>query len=275
MGEKERENREKLQFENELKRLKLSAEYGAQFHKSEEGNLSPEIENQWLKYIENFEKQYHDCKQVSVFQFLGKPEVLPVSKVPEENIEKELERLENLLHEKGIVLDTLCTVDARELYRFITEELFQHEIDDISIEGMTTNFIYEEFHPNDEYDIERTIDDFFLSLFGSFFDMMENNLSKQVTCGKTERMISRKKALTYLNNFKMAYEKLEQNILEIENIEIKDRKASVSFNISYSAFLEKNKQPLTYEGNTTFMLEKDELDYWVIYKFGFPGLEKS
>jgi len=46
------------------------------------------------------------------------------------------------------------------LYRFITEELFKEELDDIKIEGMTHHYIYEEFHPNHEHDIKNRCKEF-------------------------------------------------------------------------------------------------------------------
>jgi len=42
------------------------------------------------------------------------------------------------------------------IYKFITEELFDHEMDDIMLPGFVHHFIYEEFHPNHEYDYAGT-----------------------------------------------------------------------------------------------------------------------
>ncbi|NJO68093.1 MAG: hypothetical protein HC830_01405 [Bacteroidetes bacterium] len=39
-----------------------------------------------------------------------------------ETLSEELDRLMNCLNDNNIVLDTLCPVDDKELYRFITEE---------------------------------------------------------------------------------------------------------------------------------------------------------
>jgi hypothetical protein len=42
----------------------------------------------------------------------------------------------------------------KKLYRFIAEELFFHEMNNVRVKGMVTCFIYEEFHPNAKLDIE-------------------------------------------------------------------------------------------------------------------------
>jgi len=47
---------EQLRFENELEKLKLSATHGAKFFTGE--NVPPEVENEWLKNIIEFEDQF-------------------------------------------------------------------------------------------------------------------------------------------------------------------------------------------------------------------------
>ena len=54
----------------------------------------------------------------------------------------------NILNKNSIQLDTICDVEEREIYRFVTEELFSHKMDNMRIPGMMACFIYEEFHPN-------------------------------------------------------------------------------------------------------------------------------
>ncbi|MBK6536623.1 MAG: hypothetical protein IPG09_02205 [Ignavibacteria bacterium] len=40
------------------------------------------------------------------------------------------------MEENGIVLDTLCDYEDEVIYKFITEELFREETNNIRIEGM-------------------------------------------------------------------------------------------------------------------------------------------
>jgi len=71
-----------------------------------------------------------------------------------------LKQVRSLMEEKGIELDCCCTYDDATIYRFITEELFEVETDDISVGGMMQHFIYEEFHPNHDYDLRRYAKEF-------------------------------------------------------------------------------------------------------------------
>ena len=47
------------------KKKKLTEKYGAKF--SQESNLPSEIENQWLKSIEQYEKAHENSKMVTVY----------------------------------------------------------------------------------------------------------------------------------------------------------------------------------------------------------------
>jgi len=164
---------EKLRMENELKKAKLILEHGAIFSESGESKISPEIENEFLKNIEAFERSFHNSEQIALYDFIHRPEYTLVDEIPESAIGAELAKIMNTLHENEINLDTLCEVPDKELYRFITEELFQHEIDNMRIPGMRTCFIYEEFHPNHDYYISETCKDgikFFMGKETQFYN---------------------------------------------------------------------------------------------------------
>ena len=135
----------------ELRKKELEGKYGASFGQSD--NLSPELESEWLDNIEQFEQLYDKAESIAVWEYIGRPEYRKTYEIEPEKIPFELQNLMNVMNEHNIALDTLCPVDDKELYRFITEELFSHEIDTIQIEGMMLCFTYEEFHPNAEYDI--------------------------------------------------------------------------------------------------------------------------
>jgi hypothetical protein len=135
---------DELKAENELLKIKLELEHGMTHSESK---LSPEMENEWLNYINNFEQRHKDCKRVTVYEFIGKPEFKKPEDLKDEEVEAELDRWLGLMDEKGVSLDVLAEYPPRVIYQFITGELFEHETDDIHIEGMKTWFIYEDFYP--------------------------------------------------------------------------------------------------------------------------------
>src|ERR1700722_17845561 len=110
-----------LKFENELEKLKLQGEFGANFFGGS-GNIPPEMEAQWLKNVRAFEESYNNAPEKTIAEIIGNPDLTPVSEIREENIGAELDNLCRLLAKHNIVIDHDEDVPAREIYRFITEE---------------------------------------------------------------------------------------------------------------------------------------------------------
>ncbi len=149
---------------NEKKRKELEEQYGMIFS-DEEIDLPPDVEGEWLDYIAEFERQFENAERIPIRDFIGNPPIKPLAEIPDEDLESELEALLDLLLENGIHVDFLMDVEDDEAYRFITEELLDEEMDNIRIEGMIHGFIYEEFHPSDEYDSQFWAEHFLDSLF--------------------------------------------------------------------------------------------------------------
>lgn len=161
-----------------MKKKELSENFGGVFDGG--GEVSPEVEGEWLNYIEEFEKPFENARYISVWEYIGKPVYKPLEELTgEEELYCELEHLFELMGQHRVYLDTLRDVEVKELYRFITDDLFTHEMNDIRIEGMNHNFIYEEFYPNAEVDIEQAVDHFLKGtmgkmkeVFGTGYDML-------------------------------------------------------------------------------------------------------
>ena len=162
---------ENLRTENEFLKLKLMLEHGGQFGElDEDGNadLPPEIENQFLNNVLAFEKQFSEHRVVKVYDKIGRPQHFrPAAEIAANEIGKAWDQLNVYLNDHGIDV-SVCSpnVSIRELYRFVTEELFDYETDDMNLPGWTTNFIYDEFHPDPVYDNSRLVEqDLFNDVF--------------------------------------------------------------------------------------------------------------
>ena len=169
---------ESLRMENELLRLKLKAELGADPHSAED--IDPEIENEFLKNVLAFEHNWAKAKPAKVYDLLGKPAFKKAADLSDNEIEEELEKITGLLSEKDIeVYFGEDEYDSRTKYHFITEELFDHETTFAPMPGMTTNFDYEEFHPNHKKDIERRAEEFLSGWFKQSLDEKSWELASQ------------------------------------------------------------------------------------------------
>ncbi|MGH2566321.1 MAG: hypothetical protein ACRDE5_17510, partial [Ginsengibacter sp.] len=83
----------------------------------------------------------------------------------------EFNRLQKLLKDHNINMDFVASQTDRFKYNFITGELFEHETDFMPLKGMTTNFIYEEFHPDHKQEITDITHDFLNDYFKKKLDI--------------------------------------------------------------------------------------------------------
>jgi hypothetical protein len=154
---------ENLRMQNDFLKLKMMAESGALF--GGEGDLPPDIENQFLKNIMEFEKAYATSQPQTIFETLGKPHFEDEKNLKGEEFKTAYRRLEGLLKKHGIRMNFVAKRSNRFKYKFITTELFQHTTEMVAMKGMTVNFIYEEFHPDHKEEITMMTSRFFSDFF--------------------------------------------------------------------------------------------------------------
>ena len=137
---------------NQAKRNELTDRYGMNFSPTP-NDLPADLEAEFLASVEEFERRWEEASTTTVRAFLGNPDILHPADVPARGIPDELARITEIMNRRNVHLDFICPVPDAEAYRFIVEELLDHEMEDIPIEGMIHGFIYEEFHPNHLYDV--------------------------------------------------------------------------------------------------------------------------
>jgi len=260
-----------LRIENEIKKMKLSLEHGAKFFSTSENKLPPDIEVQWLDQVQQFEDTYTNSKRVLIYDFVGKPTYKPVTEIPEAEIKSELKKIINLLGQKGVGIDTICKVDDRELYRFITEELFKEETDDIMIDGMIHNFIYEEFHPNHGHDIKTRCKEFIEGLLNKKINLDSIFLALADEIDTKDGIIKQEDAIKRMELFRAAFNSFELQHFKITSWSIDNDKASVFFDLHYTSIIEGSDEREVFSGIGDFKL-KYEYDYWCISKINVPGI---
>lgn len=250
---------ERLKQENQIKRMKLLLEFGADFPiEPENEDLPPEIESQFLDSVAQFERSFRESDRIQVYDFIGKPDFRKTNTIPDSEISSELKQIIQVLNQNQIELDTLCVVDDRILYEFITEELFLAETDNIRIEGMINHFIYEEFHPNHEYDIRNNCTGFFESFLDKESDYYSNYLTKEA------------EEKNWFGNFRKAFSSFNFNSFEITDIRFDELTATAQFNINFSGIIEGSQEIETFSGSGKIELLY-MYDYWCIQEIGLPS----
>jgi hypothetical protein len=263
-----------LRIENEILKLKMQAESDAFFGGG--GNLPPEVENEFLMNVQKFEDAWKDVKYVKVYELIGKPSFKEENELNDEEIKTEMEKLIAIMNEKEVFLDVLGEYEPRVIYKFITEELFEHETDDMQLPGWTKNFIYEEFHPNHEADIRKTAQDFLDDWFKKRFGEYSLEFSKQLVTADG-KVFTRDEVITRLRNCLDSY-------TSFDNIQFAQPEVSFEWNsqeskgmghaegmFRYDAETESG-EVIHLEGPFKFYLENND-GYWNIFYFVFPGFK--
>ncbi|MFL5739422.1 MAG: hypothetical protein ACJ75B_04330 [Flavisolibacter sp.] len=119
-----------IHLENQILKLKMQAEFGAQI--SEVQDIPPHLEQLFLKKILELEEYWRTAPKVKIYDQIGQPEFKShlVLKGPE--LELELRKLLDLLQKRNINFSLPEDYDPHILYQFITEELFYLEMEDLN-----------------------------------------------------------------------------------------------------------------------------------------------
>ncbi len=258
---------EKLKAENDFMKMKIMLEHGAQFHSGNtDGELPAEIESEFLKNIIEFEKQFEQHKTMSVYDKLGKPQQFkPANEIRDDEIEKAWQNLLAYMNEHGIDLSACSPkVTARELYRFTTEELFKQETDDMDMPGWTTNFIYDEFYPDHEYENTRTaVDDCIKPILEKEpFEWM-HHFGKENIRLNNHYPLMQDDFKTIINRFKDAYDEIELSDINTDCCDMADTLCNVAG--TYSAKGKLENETIQWSGKWLVAFDLDEeFGYWYI-----------
>ncbi len=265
LSENQLNHDDEIKAENEVLKVKLELEHGMQ--QSDSSTLSPEAENQWLNYIYNFEKQHKEAKQVKVYDFISRPGFIRVEDLQPEEVPGALKHLLSVMEEKGIGLNCICEYEDSVIYRFITEELFEHEIDDISMEGMMHNFIYEEFHPNHSYDLRQYTEEFIENVFQQKWNPQFHTTALADAVSFKGNAYDNDGISAIILLFQEANSRLQTEKFDIEkvNFDIEKGEATVLVSLEYIGGNELHKG----SGIITFTYQ---WGYWHISSFQLPGL---
>lgn len=259
---RKKKSSDELSTENELMKLKMMAEFGGDFVGGDD--IPPDIENQFLKQILNFHKLHDNSKVTTVYKYIGEPEYNHVHDLSDKEVVKELKHLMKLMEKNGVSLTVLAETPKREVYRFITEELFKHEIEDIKVKGWLNQFVYEEFYPNPGYDVKHTAFLCLESIFSKnshlitehFSEEMKDSIGLQMD---TEEMLEKiKRFQSHFNNIKL----VDHTFSKVE-IDKEAGTAHVAAEVTYKTQAEKGRRFKAEDTVIELYLSKSKhIDSW-------------
>ena len=266
---------EKLKAENEFLKMKPMLEQGAQFGTMQtDSELPAGIENQFLRNVMEFEKQFEEQKTIKVFDKIERPNHFkPVNEIPDDEIENAWNNLDEYLRKYSIEL-SVCSpnISDRELYRFTTEELFNHEMNDMNVPGMMSCFTYDEFYPDYKYDNTRhAVEDCIeVILKKKHFDWMPL-LKKENLRINDHYPVSEKEYINLINRFKDAYEDIQLQEMNDPVCTIEGNSCYVKGN--YDVTLTFSSEEIFINGEWMVEYEFDEdFGFWEIANVQVEGI---
>lgn len=267
---------ENIKIENEFLKLKLKAEYGDAFFMQSYAELPPEIENQFLKNMIAFEENYQKGDRTTVYERIGRPSFKRVKELKAPALNIALKSVTDQMAKHGIYLD-ICDGPYPDevIYKFITEELFDHEIEKDRVFGIGggTHFIYEEFYPNNRADIEKNTHEFLLHWFSRKFDEFSSELDHEfIQPGGV--VLKRDELLEKIQVFFDAFEDFRNDGYNINEIKFEFPGPDLGVGhaagmLKYDAVLE-NGEMIHYEGPYQLYMSCRH-KWWSVMYFVMPG----
>lgn len=263
-----------LPVENELLMLKLKAEFGAECTTGSE-NIPPVVVNEFLKSVYEFEQKFREPRElIKIYDKVGRPEFKKAAELSDRQLPRELKRLLKQMHQQRLELDVLGEYPDRIIYTFITEEFFEHEMENLDMTGYIHHFCYEDFHPNHEMDIRNRA----LEFLTHWFDRKINEYSWELAdpfIYPDTREFPKEEILKKINNVFAAYPAFRNCGYQFEEIsfewdDIKDcGRGYAGGTVRYDAITEKN-ETVHMEGPFQFYFSNAN-NWWNIFYFIFPG----
>jgi hypothetical protein len=234
------------------------------------------VENQFLKNMMAFEENHQNAEYTTVYETIGKPAYKPVDELKPEEITGALEQVTDAMEQHGINLD-ICDGPYPDdvIYKFITEELFSHEIEKESAFGNGWNFIYEEFHPNDKAEIEKNTHSFLQHWFTRDFNEYSSELAYHFITAEGNQL----DRITMLDKIKIffdAFEGFKDDGYNIDEIKFELHGADSGIGhaegmLKYDAVME-NGEIIHYEGPYKLYMQRED-KWWTIFYFVMPGFQ--
>lgn len=115
-------------------------------------NFEVEDDSEFLNEVKKFEKQHQGAKIVNVYKLIGKPSFKKFTELDNSTLKTEYQKFLSLLDTRNIIVHFKNEYPVTEKYRFITEEIFSQDAEDVKGTNLHVNFIYEDFHPEMDED---------------------------------------------------------------------------------------------------------------------------
>jgi len=256
----------------DARRKILEEKFGAVFSPPDD-SLPPEVERAWLDSIERFEQAIGSSKTTTVREFIGNPPLRPLGEVPPEELREAVDWLMELLAANDIVVQIGDHVSLAETYRFLSEELMAAETDDIRVEGFSTLFLYDDFHPDEHAEAERTAREFCLAIF----ERSEADLVRLIGGAHDGDPPRIRDAGSHLRDAALSFfthiGHVSNHTLRIDGCELDGDRARVTGSATWTGTLASSRTHIGASGGVRLTLSRCPFGGWDVIEAQFPGME--
>lgn len=252
-----------IRQENEFKKMKMNLEHGAIFPDEMMQNLPPEIEGAFLDSIINFEKAFKNAKRTTIAEKLNKTHFIPENVLNDAEIDIEIAKVQKALQDHNIRFEIIVEDEYsnREIYKFLTEDFMDVEIDDFQFDGMISCFNYEDYRPNHRYSLNESANNF----INEFKDIDSNTYKDYVFENETVE----EKITIFRNQF----QNIELIDFQVNKIDFDENEATVTFTITFEA-LQKDCQKISFSGQG-FLEFKFQDAHWSMSDVQWPDASNA
>jgi hypothetical protein len=269
---------EHFRIENEILKMKLKAQFGDAFQMFTEGeSIPPDLENQFLKNMIQFEENYQNAEFETIREKLGNPNFPTAESLQPNELKKAIETVQHKLEEYNIKVDFLYEgYDNVLKYKFLSEELLDKEIEKELPDGATCNFIYEEFHPNHQEDLQNLTHQFVLAWVTKNIEDIKSTLAKDMLDVNGNRY-KEADVVKKVEHFFEAFDHFKDDGFNIDEVKYtlqntEEEETGMGHGegaLKFDAVIE-NGEEIHYEGPYKIYYCY-EFGYWYVMSFVMPG----
>jgi hypothetical protein len=144
----------------------------------------------------------------------------PVHKISNRNIDKEWIALHDHLYQHGIYFYVRNpNIKSRELYRFVTEELFELHLDD-ERSGDMNCFVYDDFYPDYEYENQKIAVEECIMYFFEKKEIFDFHFRDQLQLNRF-KLITKKQLAEAIKIFRAGYDLVKNLKLTAKNCRVR------------------------------------------------------
>lgn len=239
-----------IETENEILKLKISAELGGKFFIGENNDAPPEVLNSFLKKVYEVQKSITVSSPGNNFyELAGKPEIKRFSNPDDPEILTELRKLLKIFEEKNIIFDPSGVKGLYNKYNFFVDFVLLGKCYGLHHPGMITVYPLLEFAPHSWLDMYYEVGDYI------------DNSNEIISSKEFDPLEACFMNFTAKKNNNLSYsdiydQRKEIQLIKLQIINVEERKEGADFFCGVVLRVQLNNSEIIFEGDLHFNLSR-------------------